>query len=328
MKRKKGDIMSHMVDTMAYAGETPWHGLGTKVKENLTPLEMLKEAGLDWTVERKPAYHEDAGKYVMSDDWNLLVRSDNQKVLGPCGKNYLPIQNKQAFTFFDKFVKAGDMTMGTAGSLDEGRQVWGLANIRQGFKLPGGDDVEGHLLISHPHQWGKALTIMFTPIRVVCNNTLTMALGEKGNRFTMPHVQEFSADIQLKAQEALGLAKGQFNEFKETASFLAKKRYKEKDLNNYIIQQFHPTMRLGDNVLLDRDTWNRTSQYIFDLVHKQPGANMSEGSWWSALNAVTYYMDHKAGRERDTSLRSAWFGSRAAKKRTALALAVEYAKAA
>jgi len=318
--------MSHEIDTMAYAGETPWHGLGEKVDNNLTPMQMLKKAGLDWTVERKPVYHKEKDKYVMTKDWNVLVRSDNQKVLGPCGKKYLPIQNQQVFTFFDKFVKAGDMTMGTAGSLDEGRQVWGLANIKQGFKLPGGDDVEGHLLISHPHQWGKALTVMFTPIRVVCNNTLTMALAEKGNRFTMPHIQEFGSDMQLKAQEALGLAKGKFTEFKEMASFLAKKRYKEQDLNNFITRQFHPTLLLGNKV--DRDQWNRTSQYVFDLVHKQPGANMSEGSWWSALNAVTYYYDHKAGRERDTSLRSAWFGSRAAKKRQALTLAVEYAKAA
>jgi len=317
--------MSHMVETMAYAGQTPWHGLGEQVDGNLTPQQMLVKAGLDWNVERKPVYHLDEGSYVKSDEWNILVRSDSNKILGPCGKNYVPIQNDQVFRFFKEFTESGDMSMDTAGSLDEGRQVWGLAKIREGFKLPGGDEIEGHLLISHPHQWGKALTIMFTPIRVVCNNTLTMALGESSDRFRMPHVSEFNHSAMHKAKVALGLATSQLDAFKEQAQFLAKKRYTEANVERYITALFHPTL-FNEKVVIDK--WNNTASRVHELLSAQPGAKMSEGSWWTALNAVTYYHDHEAGRDRNATLKSAWFGSRAAQKRNALTMAMDYAKAA
>jgi len=314
-----------MVETMAYAGQTPWHGLGEQVDGNLTPQQMLKKAGLDWKVERKPVYHLTKDSYVKSDEWNILVRSDSNKILGPCGKSYLPIQNEQVFKFFKEFTDSGDMSMDTAGSLDEGRQVWGLANIRKGFKLPGGDEIEGHLLISHPHQWGKALVIMFTPVRVVCNNTLTMALGEQNDRFRMPHIGEFDYEAMHKAKMALGLATNQLDTFKKQAEFLAKKRYKQADVERYITALFHPSI-ITEKVVIDK--WNTTASRVHELLSSQPGAKMSEGSWWTAFNAVTYYHDHEAGRDRNATLRSVWFGSRAVQKRKALTMAMDYAKAA
>ena len=320
--------MSHMVETMAYAGKTPWHGLGNKVEDNLTPQQMLKAAGLEWQVQKKPVYHLTDKSYVKSDKWNILVRSDNNKILGPCGNNYVPIQNSEVFSFFEKFTKGGKMKMDTAGSLDDGRHVWGLASIKDGFSVTKGDDVEGYLLISHPHQWGKALTIMFTNIRVVCNNTITAALNDtKATKFRMPHVQAFSEEVQWRAQEALGLAKTHMKEFKEQAQFLAKKKYKEEALIEFIHRQFDKN-KVFDNKVAIKDQWSQTSSRIYQLVHKQPGAKLSEGTWWSALNAVTYHADHEAGRDRNAALRSAWFGSKAVVKRNALKLATEYAKAA
>lgn len=328
--------MAHQVETMAYAGEVPWHGLGTKVEDNLTPTEMLEAAGLDWTVSRRPVFVPQTPGYDHTEgtlttiDYGMLVRDSDNKILGPCGKNYLPIQNEEVFGFFNKFVEAGHMTMGTAGSLSGGKQVWGLANIREGFTLPGGDEVQGHLLISHPHEWGKSLTIMFTPVRVVCNNTLTMALGQQGERFRMPHVRAFDADVQFAAEQALGLASVQLEQFEQQSQFLASKQYKESDFDRFLAQLFQPVLfnETSANDDIDRTQFSRTCETVHQLTHTQPGANMSEGSWWSALNAVTYYADHKAGRNRDASLNSAWFGPRAALKRRALHLATEYAEAA
>ena len=325
--------MAHLVETMAYAGEVPWHGLGTKVADNLTPEEMLQAAGLDWTVSRRemfttqaPGINQIEGT-LKTTEYGVLVRDSDNRVLGPCGRSYIPAQNAEVFGFFDKFVKAGDMTMGTAGSLNDGKQVWGLANIRQGFKLPDGDEVQGHLLISHPHEWGKSLTIMFTPIRVVCNNTLTMALGQKGERFRMAHVKAFDGDVKAAAEQALGLATAQLEEFEAACQVLAKAKYSEASLNRFITQLFQPHLLEGvDDV--DRTQWARTAEHVHQCIHTQPGAEMSEGTWWSALNAVTYFVDHKAGRDRNASLTSAWFGPRAATKRQALNLALEYAEAA
>ena len=314
--------MSHMVEKMAYANAVPWHGLGTKVSDSLTPEQMMIAAELDWTVSRRKIVTECGLK---TNDWALLVRDSDNKILGPCGKNYIPIQNADVFSFFDKFVKAGAMKMETAGSLDDGRQVWGLAAINKGFCLPGGDEVNGYLLFSQPHIWGKSMTIMFTPIRVVCNNTLTMALGQRSNRFTMPHVRIFDQDVAQRASQALGLASGQLDAFKVTSELLARVAYDEKQVSKYITQLFQPALIAEHE---DRSLWAKTADEVYNCIHTQPGAKMSEGTWWSALNAVTYYVDHKAGRNRDASLQSAWFGPRAALKRKALDLAVEYAQAA
>ena len=324
--------MAHQVETMAYAGEVPWHGLGTKVEDNLTPQEMIEAAGLNWTVSRRPVFVPQEPGFdhtegtLTTTEFGMLVRDSDNRILGPCGRNYIPAQNEEVFGFFNKFVESGDMTMGTAGSLDNGRQVWGLANIKQGFKLPGGDEVQGHLLISHPHQWGKSLTIMFTPVRVVCNNTLTMALGQQGERFRMPHVKAFDAEVVAAAEQALGLASEQLESFEEQSKFLAGKQYNDDQFDRFLAQLFQPALIVDNTV--DRTQFNRTCETVHELVHTQPGAKMSEGSWWSALNAVTYYVDHKAGRNRDTSLQSAWFGPRAATKRKALQLATEMAEAA
>lgn len=325
--------MAHLVESMAYANATPWHGLGEQVSDALTPEEMMQAAGLNWTVSRRsifttqtPGDIQAVEGTLKTNEWGLLVRDSDNKILGPCGKNYVPMQNSEVFQFFDKFVKAGHMKMETAGSLDGGRQVWGLAAINQGFCLPGGDEVNGYLLLNQPHVWGKSLTIMFTPIRVVCNNTLTQALGQAGQRFTMPHIRQFDQDVIQKAETALGLANHQLDAFKVTAEFLARVSYQEKQVTKYIATLFNPDLLPADEIT--RDQLSRSADEVYNCIHTQPGAAMSEGSWWSALNAVTYYVDHKAGRNRDAALNSAWFGPRAALKRKALDLAVEFAQAA
>jgi phage/plasmid-like protein (TIGR03299 family) len=324
--------MAHLVETMAYANSVPWHGLGNQVSDALTPQEMILAAGLDWTVSRRslfttqsPADFQASEATLKTDDWGVLVRDSDNKILGPCGKNYVPMQNSEVFAFFDRFVKAGHMKMETAGSLDGGRQVWGLAAINKGFALPGGDEVNGYLLLNQPHVWGKSLTIMFTPIRVVCNNTLTQALGQAGERFTMSHIRQFDQDVIQKAETALGLATHQLDAFKVTAELLARVSYQENKVTEYIAKLFNPALVGGE---ITRDQFTRSADEVYNCIHTQPGADLSEGSWWSALNAVTFYVDHKAGRNRDAALNSAWFGPRAALKRKALDLAVEYAQAA
>lgn len=325
--------MSHQVETMAWTGETPWHGLGVEVDPTLTPQEMLLAAGLDWTVSRRPISVPDhpsakqAEGIITATDYAMLVRDSDNSIFGPCGKNYVPSQNQEVFEFFDRFVTAGDMTMETAGSLEGGRKVWGLASIKVGFTLPGGDEVRGYLLVQAPHIWGKAITIFFTPIRVVCANTLAAALGGSKSGFSMPHIQAFDVDVHRKAEEALGLARNQMDEFEDAAKVLTGVQYKESELDRFIASLFQTNLLDGDKPV-DRAKFNRTCESVHEAIWMQPGSEMSEGSWWTALNGVTYHIDHKAGRDRDASLNSAWFGPRAALKRKAFNLALEYAEAA
>ena len=146
--------MAHAVETMAYAGELPWHGLGVKVADDLTPREMQEAAGLDWSVEKLPMVAKAGNEEIRIPTQQALVRSTDKKVLSVIGQNWEPVQNDEAFDFFVDFVKQGNMQMHTAGSLQDGKMVWALAKVDDDFELFNGDKVESYLLFSNPHQYG------------------------------------------------------------------------------------------------------------------------------------------------------------------------------
>ena len=138
--------MAHAVETMAYAGELPWHGLGVKVADSLTPREMQEAAGLDWSVEKLPMVAKSGNEEIRIPSQQALVRSTDQKVLSVIGQNWEPVQNDEAFDFFVDFVKQGNMQMHTAGSLQDGKMVWALAKVDDDFELFNGDKIESYLL--------------------------------------------------------------------------------------------------------------------------------------------------------------------------------------
>ena len=340
--------MAHAVETMAYAGQVPWHGLGKKVSTDMTPDQMADEAGLNWTVTKRRAYtatenapnifKPDLDSLVMVPDHYFLMRDDNNGILSHCGENYVPFQNKEVMSFFKKFTEAGDMQMETAGSLKEGREIWGLAKLRDGFTLPGGDEIEGYLLLNNSHKAGKALSIMFTPIRVVCNNTLNLALNQSGQKFRVLHLQMFDEEIMNAAEEALGLSDKQMKTFTEQANFLSSKKATDIQVANYVAELFQPNILLErgkatnqDNLPPLRDELKHSANSVLEAIETSPGAGLqsARGTWWGALNGVTYAVDH-LGRNssRDNTLHSAWFGSGANRKTKALQKAVEYARAA
>ena len=344
--------MAHNIETMAYAGEVPWHGLGKAVDSNMTPAQMLEAAGLDWSVSKRPAYTVDKpntwniidptgeASFIRAPEDYFLVRDSDNKILSKCGEGYVPFQNHEVMDFFKRFTEAGDMTMETAGSLKEGRNIWGLAKLTDQFRLAGDDEVKRYLLLNNSHQVGKAMTIMFTPIRVVCNNTLTQALNMEGNRFRVLHLQMFDEEIIKAAEEALGISGKQMNYFKEQAEFLASKSYKQVDVENYVAELFQPQLlidrgkaerALGLEPLSLRDEFKNTAELVYEAIETSPGSDMrsAKGTWWGALNGVTYVMDHqKRSHAEGNALHSAWFGSGAKTKNTALTKALSYAEAA
>ena len=188
---------------MAYAGETPWHGLGTVVPPDLTPDQMLEAAGLNWEVEKVPAYAQVDGKQV-NIGWSALVRKADSKILDTVSGDWEPVQNSEAFEFFNDFIAEGNMEMHTAGSLAGGQIVWALAKVKDGFDLFGGDTVESYLHFTNFHKYGFSTDVRFTPIRVVCNNTLTLSLNTKVERMVkVSHRNKFSGD---DAKLMLGVA--------------------------------------------------------------------------------------------------------------------------
>ena len=318
--------MAHNVETMAYAGEVPWHGLGVPVSNDLTPNQMMKKAGLDWTVEQVDSYVTVGDKKIPTG-MKALVRSSDNKVLTNIGQVWNPVQNEDAFNFFSEYVLKGDMEMHTAGSLKGGQLVWALAKVKESFDLFGGDTVESYLLFSNPHKYGFSIDVRFTPIRVVCNNTLSLSLEAKAERSVkVGHRTEFNAD---EVKKALGIASAKLSQYKEMAEFLGSKRYNIDNLIEYYNTVFPRTAdKRVQNQELSVETLSKNAKAAFDAIELQPGAKYAEGSWWQAFNSVTYVTDHLQGRNPDNRLYSSWLGGNQIRKRDALKTALEFAEVA
>ena len=316
--------MSHEVETMAYAGELPWHGLGTEVSNELTPLQMMQKAGVDWEVEQQKIVTESG---LEINDKVALVRTSDNTLLDVTGKDWKPVQNEEAFTFFSEFVAAGDMEMHTAGSLREGRNVWALAKVKESFDVFGEDRVDSYLLFSNPHQYGKAVDVRFTPIRVVCHNTLTFSLQNASkNSVKVGHRTAFDADT---VKETLGLASEKFAKYKEMAQFLGSRKVTAESLIQYYNDVFPTTSRKEEKTpVVVYDDMSKAAKMCYDALEVQPGAEFAAGTWWQAFNSVTYYTDHLQGRNSENRLHNQWFGYNQAKKVTAAEKAVAYATAA
>lgn len=318
--------MAHMIETMAYAGEKPWHGLGVEVSNDLTPQQIMQKAGLDWQVEKVESFIEWNGTRVATGDQSLIRTSDG-KILTNVGPGWNPVQNEDAFNFFTEFVMSGDMEMNTAGSIRGGQRVWALAKVKESFDVFGDDRVDSYLLFSNPHEYGQAIDVRFTPIRVVCNNTLTMSLGMSSkNGVRVGHRTKFDADA-VKA--TMGLAHEKFAKYKEMAEFIGSKNFTMDGLIQFYNTVFPNTSRTeAPKEVTKVEDLSRNARLCLDVLETQPGAEYAAGTWWQALNSVTYVTDHIQGRNADNRLHSQWFGSNQSRKLIAANKAVEMANAA
>ena len=274
--------MAHLVETMAYAGEVPWHGLGVPVSNDLTPVQMMEKAGVDWRVQEVEAFIEYNGNRK-STGQKALVRETDGKILTTVGENWNPVQNEDAFDFFAEYVNAGDMEMHTAGSLKDGQLVWALAKVKDSFEIFGGDRVDSYLLFSNPHIYGKSIDIRFTPIRVVCNNTLTFALDSKADRqVKVGHRTMFDASV---VKEQLGIATNKMAKYQEIATFLGSKRFNQDTYIDYINEVFPRSSDKRIRKGMDQiEMLSRNAKMAYDVLETQPGAEYAEGSWLSLIH--------------------------------------------
>lgn len=307
--------MSHEVETMAWAHEVPWHGLGNEVGGNVTIEEMLVAAGLDWTVEEIPCFINIDGKQVPVDR-KALVRSTDKKILSVTGKHWVPFQNKDAMEFFREWTNAGGATLETAGALHGGKIVWALARIAAGFSLQGRDHVKGYILLVVPHELGKANTARTTSVRVVCANTLAMAGGVQGKNaeYRQSHIYNFDT---AAAKATIQLAKDEIAKMELEAVALQQLKMSQLDTVRLLAEFFQPPQPAGTehNIqeLIDQpDSRSRNLQRVLWATEKAPGA--TPGNGWGVLNGVTYWADHMAGNAKDSRLFNSWLGETGKKK--------------
>ena len=322
--------MAHMIEEidgvaqMAYAGDVPWHGLGTKVPADLTPEQMLEAAGLNWTVQKYPTFailDENDPDSVVETGQSALIRSKDKKLLDVVSDDWNPVQNSEAFDFFNEFVMAGDMEMHTAGSLKDGQIVWGLAKVKESFELFKGDKIDSYLLFSNFHKYGFSTDVRFTPIRVVCNNTLTLSLNSKVERMVkISHRKQFVAS---DVKDMLGIATDKLQKYKEMAQFLGSKKAKTESIIEYFERIFPLNSKSPEE-----GKRSKNADIALSIIDTQPGSEFAQGSWWQPFNAVTFMTDHVIGRSTDSRMQSAWYGYNKGLKTKALELAVEMAEAA
>jgi len=299
---------------MAYANAEPWHGLGNRLQPK-QPLEIWQQqAGMDWQINETPVLFNissDGGLHVKAHaDNKVLFRSDTHAPLSVVSKRYQVVQPHEVLEFYRDLTEAGGFELETAGVLKEGRKLWALARTGQETLLRGGDKVGAYLLLATSCDGTLCTTAQFTSIRVVCNNTLQMAVGDSSGAVKVPHSRKF--DPQLVKQE-LGIGLSSWERFVGNMKRLAERPIHKFEAMNLIVNV------LGDPELPLADQPNQKAlQNVYALYSGQGmGADLSSanGTAWGLLNAVTQFVDHeRRARSQDYRLDSAWFGQGAAIK--------------
>lgn len=220
--------MAANVETMFYTREKPWHGLGTMVAEAPNSKDALRLAGLNWKVLQEPVYTENE---ELIQGYKANVRDTDRKVLGVVTDRYKVIQNEEAFAFTDTLLGEG-VRYETAGSLQEGRRVWMLARLPREFII-GGERISPYMVFSNTHDGSGAVKTALTPIRVVCNNTLNLALRTAKRSWSMIHTGDISGKIE-EVKNTLLLADEYMTALGQEFEDLRKIKLSEKQVLDYI----------------------------------------------------------------------------------------------
>lgn len=248
---------------MAYVGEKPWHGLGQELVAGADLATWKKAAGMDWTVQRgvvRYATERDGDLGIMQmPEQHVLFRQDTKQALGIVSPKYKVVQPGEVLEFFRDLTDANGYTLNTAGTLFDGKRFWALAAIGEEACVVGEDKIGGYLLLSSSCDGTLATTARFTTVRVVCNNTLSMALAGKAKReVVVRHTSRFDAE---QAKQDLGLARDNFGEF-----LVATRQLAAKKLNNEMAEQFVGSLLVETKTVLKEDvTKSKQFMKIMDL---------------------------------------------------------------
>lgn len=310
--------MAHLIETMAFKGATPWHGLGNLLTEN-QPIEVwAQQAGMDWNIR------EASVRFVAEHDANIssihtfpenkvLFRSDTNAPLSVVSQRYQVVQPREILEFYRDLTEISGFELETAGVLKGGRKIWALAKTGQSTALRGNDVTNGYVLLATACDGTLATTAQFTSIRVVCNNTLAVALAGTG-AVKVPHSTSFDPEAVKKQ---LGISVSSWDEFMYRMKTLSERKVKSVEAERYFLRVFtdHNSKAVGQT----NERAMAKALTLFDGHGKGSSLDSSKGTAFGLLNAVTEFVDHeRRARSTDHRLESAWFGQGAAIKQKAL----------
>ncbi len=341
--------MAHEItkrDDMMYVGQTPWHGLGHRLDAVATSAEAIAAANMDWRVIQTPVYtaipritkgegllvggatyeHSVATVDMKNVEGQLaIVREDTDEVFAIMSDGYTPVQNTEAFEFFDALASSGEAIYHTAGSLKGGRRVWILAKLPGDLAISDTDLLEKYILLANSHDGSRAFSMQMTPVRVVCNNTLSVALGGEETQFKAKHTSNIMKRVN-DARDILGLSEAYFEMFMRGVERLVDARMTMGQMHDFSRRILGIDAKAkAEDIREPATSALATLPVLFRVGQGNSGENA-----WHAYNAVTEYVDHirPIGRSmttfqdrsvevQDKRLDTAWFGTGAMLKQGA-----------
>jgi phage/plasmid-like protein (TIGR03299 family) len=313
-------IISGKTEMFYVNDEKPWHGLGTPVEHALTAKEAIEVAHLDWTVEKREIFFKlndffsGEEKYEKAPGF-ATIRTDENIPLGIVSENYQIIQNHQAFEFIDALVASNDAKFITAGALFQGKRIWASAKLPGNIIVTEDDVVDKYLLLTTGHDGVNSVKVLFTPIRVVCMNTLNQALSSATTKVHIRHTGNIKTKV-LEAQRILGIAIDYFEQIGNAFKVFAGRELTDAEFQTYIGDLIPGTSKRSENIK------NKIEELYFTGI----GSEMSGTSLWGAYNAVTEYVDHHRidwNKRPDKYLASITYGTGAEIKTKAYQKAIE-----
>ena len=309
-------------DEVFVVGQKAWHGLGLRVDNAVTSEEAITLAGLNWRVEQRPLSMPD-GTVVPDRVANVRKAASGSDVyLGTVGTGYKILQNSDAFKLFDTIIGEKMAVFQTAGALKDGRKVFMTAKLPGELVVGKLDVTEKYLLLATSHDGSSMCRMFWTPVRVVCQNTLNMALsGSKDSGIAFPHIGDQEKRVE-EAVRILCIANKKYQALEEVYNQFARHTLSNDDVESYF-KKVLPNEADSDN----RSREKTRGEMMNNYKHGK-GAEMSFGTLWGAYNGVTEYYDHSRYAERktvnaETRMESLLFGAGFSTKQKAFDLAYE-----
>lgn len=313
--------MAHEFESGLFVGQPAWHGLGTVLDAPPSVEEALSLAGLDWSVKLAPLAVAADGREV---DHFASIRESDNTVLGVVGPGYVPLQNRDAFAWFQPLVESGVFQIEAAGSLRNGKRIWILARPADACaEVVSGDEIRQYLLLAHGHDGSLAIRCGFTAVRVVCANTLAGALCDRGSKLVRIHHRAHAQEALEGVRELVQAARADFAALFERLVVLAGVDCDDARLRQYAREVFAP----GSD---DPEAAPRIVAQVAELFESGRGTDIAgvRGTLWGAYNAITEFTSHVRCRSADARVESQWFGDSAVIAQRALEVALRFAASA
>jgi phage/plasmid-like protein (TIGR03299 family) len=326
--------------------EKAWHGLGTIVEDYPTSAEAIRFAGLDYTVEKRQLFTYDTENQLADEDTDIkipeievpnhfaTVRTDTEQVLGVVGKDYEVVQNIDAFSFFDSIVGGDGIQYETAGALGKGERIF-ITGKLPGYIRVGSDDlVEKYLFLTTSHDRYGSIMAAFTPMRIVCNNTLNAALKNCSNSIKIRHTQNAKERLET-AHRVMGISNQLSQELETIFNHWTKAQITDQQVRKLIEQAMAPSKEVLQQVSSDKQDalstyFTKMCDTAFEYALTNPSQQMktTKGTLFRAYNAMTgYFQNARIYKDDEAKLKSILFGGTAqARSQTAFQLCEAFSK--